>query len=347
MALLTGSGFATGQEILQYFAAYGLGGGLIVSLLCMVLLAFAGGCFISAGKREQFAKGSDVYRYYCGNRFGTFYDCFSILFIFSSFVVMMGGAGATMNQHFGLPNWGGSIVMMILTYITAISGLGGVVRIIGKIGPLIAAFSIFLGLYSMLANPEGVLSNSVALAAGEITVKQVGGSPVSAAISYAGFCILWLAAYLASLGKKTTSEKEGICGTVCGAVFFTAGCTAMMLGLLAFLPELWDAAIPALVLTNRVGTWLSVIFSIIIFCGIYTAAVPLLWQVSSRFTGEGTVEFRGVTAVIAAAGTVIALFIPFQDLVNKIYGLSGYVGIILLVFIAVKEIRRRLHKTEV
>ncbi|MEG2939940.1 MAG: hypothetical protein RR829_06895, partial [Oscillospiraceae bacterium] len=43
MAFLIGSGFATGQEVLQYFASYGLGGGLLVALICVVLFIFVGG----------------------------------------------------------------------------------------------------------------------------------------------------------------------------------------------------------------------------------------------------------------------------------------------------------------
>lgn len=344
MAFLIGSGFATGQEVLQYFTAYGLGGGLMVALTCVVLFIFVGGCFIAAGKRENFEKGSDVYRYYCGKYIGAFYDYFSIIFIFASFIVMMGGAGATLNQHFGLPTWIGSVGMMALVCLTTIFGLKGIIDVIGKLGPIIAIFAIFLGVYSFLSNPSAVPVNSEALLAGEITVKQVGNSWLSSASSYVGFCMLWLAAFLAAMGKNTNSVREGVLGTTFGAVGFTLGCTTMMLGLLAFLPEIAGSQIPALILASKIGSWLAVIFSVIIFGGIFTTAVPLLWQVSSRFTKEGSKSFKITTVACALVGTVIALFVPFDGLVNVIYGINGYVGIILLAFIVVKEVRRLLKK---
>lgn len=341
MAFLIGSGFATGQEVLQYFAAYGLGGGLMVALCCVILFIFVGGCFISAGKRENFSKGSDVYRYYCGKYVGTFYDYFSILFIFLSFVVMIGGAGATLEQHFKVPHQIGSIIMMVLVVAVTIFGLNGIIDVIGKLGPIIAIFAIFLGIYSFVTNPAGVVENSAALAAGEIEVLQVGTNWLTSASSYVGFCMLWLAAFLAAMGRNTNSVREGVFGTTFGAIGFTLGCTTMMLGLLAWLPLIAGTQIPALILAGRIGNWLAIAFSVIIFAGIFTTAVPLLWQVSSRFTVEGSKTFKLATVGCAVVGTVIALFLPFNGLVNIVYGINGYVGIILLAFIVVKEVRRK------
>ncbi|MEG1683071.1 MAG: hypothetical protein RR295_04515 [Oscillospiraceae bacterium] len=342
MAFLIGSGFATGQEVLQYFASYGLGGGLLVALICVLLFIFVGGCFVSAGKRENFAKGSDIFQYYCGKYIGTFYDYFTILFVFMSFVVMIAGAGATMNQHFGLPTWLGSVLMMILVCVTTIFGLSGIIDVIGKLGPVIAIFAICLGFYAFFSNPGGVVENTALLASGSIKVMQAGTNPITSAGSYVGFCMLWLAAFLAAMGKGTNSQREGVLGTTVGAIGFTLGCTAMMLGLLANLPMVADSQIPALVLAGQIGSWLSMIFSVIIFAGIFTTAVPLLWQVSSRFTVEGSKSFKLTTVVCAVVGSVVAMFLPFNKLVNIIYGINGYVGILLLAFIIVKEVRRKL-----
>ena len=346
VAFLIGSGFATGQEVLQYFTSYGLGGGLMVGLVCVLLFVFVGGCFIAAGKREHFEKGSDVYRYYCGKYIGTFYDYFSILFIFCSFVVMVGGAGATLQQHFGLPGWLGSVGLCILVCLNVIAGLKGVVEVIGKIGPIIAIFAIFLGIYSFLTNPGGVTVNSEALLAGQISVKQVGNSWLTSASSYVGFCMLWLAAFLAAMGRDINSVREGVIGTTLGGVGFTLGCVTMMLGLLAHLPEIAGSQIPALILAGKIGAWLATVFSVIIFAGIFTTAVPLLWQVTARFTVEGSNQFKIATLICSIVAIIIALYIPFDGLVNIIYGINGYVGIFLLVFIVIKEFRRKFLSKE-
>ena len=75
-----------------------------------------------------------------------------------------------------------------------------------------------------------------------------------------------------------------------------------------------------------------------------TTAVPLLWQCSARFAEEKSKNFYILTIVLAAAGCFIGLALPFNKLVNIIYGINGYVGILLLAFIVVKDVRTRFAK---
>jgi len=95
VAYMMGSGFSTGQEILQYFACYGMAG-LFSILLCMGLLIFAAVSFIRAGYREQFNKPEDVYVYYCGKRLGRAYHYFTTVSIYLCFIVMV----RVVIQHF-------------------------------------------------------------------------------------------------------------------------------------------------------------------------------------------------------------------------------------------------------
>lgn len=341
VAFLIGSGFATGQEILQYFASYGYEG-LLTALVMLILFLYVGGDFITTGYREQFDKGSEIFTYYCGKYIGRFYDYFTIAFVFMSYVVMIAGAGATLNQHYSLPTPVGGVLMMCLAGFTVTMGLGRIVDIIGKIGPLIVLISVGLGLFAIFSNFEGIAQNTELLKEGEIQVMQAGTNWFTSASSYVGFCMLWLAAFLAAMGKEANSSKEAFIGSSMGAVGFTLGCMTLMLGLLAYLPDVAGTQIPSLILAVKIHPGIAIIFSAIILAGIYTTAVPLLWQVSSRFTREGSSKFKMVTLILAAAGCFIGLALPFNKLVNIIYVINGYVGILLLLFIVIKMVRRKL-----
>ena len=362
IAFLIGSGFATGQEILQYFTSYGYQG-IFVVIAMLLLFVYVGGSFITAGFTQQFDKGSDIFTYYCGKYVGAFYDYFTIAFVFMSYVVMVAGAGATLNQHYALPVWVGGVLMMVLACGTVLMGLGKIVDIIGMIGPVIVIISIGLGLFAIISNFSEISDNAAIISAGTVTeagveldlvyeattnnetetlpvvMKRAGTSWFTSASSYVGFCMLWLAAFLAAMGKGAKSKKEARIGSTLGAIGFSAGCAVLMFGLIAYLPDIAMSEIPSLVLAGKVHGSVATLFTVIIIAGIFTTAVPLLWQVSSRFTKEGTTKFRVVTVVLAAAGCFVGLMLPFSELVGIIYVINGYVGILLLVFIIVKDVR--------
>ncbi|MPN08675.1 hypothetical protein SDC9_155960 [bioreactor metagenome] len=151
--------------------------------------------------------------------------------------------------------------------------------------------------------------------------------------------MLWLAAFLAAMGQKANSAKEAVIGTTLGAAGFVAGIVIMMLGLLANIDAVAMTDIPSLILAERIYPPIATIFSIIIMGGIYTTSVPLLWSVSARFSAEKTRKSYLLTAGLAVSGCAVSLLLPFQRIVNIIYGINGYVGILLILFMIVKTAR--------
>lgn len=339
IAFLIGSGFATGQEVLQYFSSYGYLGilGIIVVFL---LFLYVGIDFVTVGQKNKFPKGSDVYKYYCGNIIGNFYDYFSIAFIYMSFIVMIGGAGATVNQQYGLPIEIGGIMMGILAAGTVLFGLGKIVDVIGKIGPAIIFLTIILGITAIFKNPEGLVKANEVIP--QLNLLKASSNWFYAAASYVGFCMLWLAGFMTSMGASSDSKKESVLGVAFGAIGFSVALVIITLGMIANIEQLAGSMVPSLILAGNISSVLAIVFSFIVVAGIYTTAVPLLWQVVARFSEEKTNKFRMLTVVLAIVGVFVGLKVPFDKLVNIIYVINGYVGIILLGFMVVKTVRNRV-----
>lgn len=338
IAFLIGSGFATGQEIMQYFASYGYMG-IAGAIVMFVLFLYVGVSFITVGQKHKFPKGSDIYTYYCGKAIGKFYDYFSVIFIYMSFVVMIAGAGATLNQQYGLPVAVGGIIMGILAGGTVIFGLGKIVDVIGKIGPVIVALSILLGLSAIIQNPEGLSNANEVIPTLEL--MKASTNWLFAAGSYVGFCMLWLASFMSSMGATANSKKEAALGAVFGATAFSIAVIVVALGLMANIEQVAGSMIPSLILAANIHPTIAVLFSLIVVAGIYTTAVPLLWTASSRIADEKSSKFKIVTIVLAVIGVFIGLKVPFDRLVNIIYVINGYVGILLLVLMVIKSIRNK------
>lgn len=343
IAFLIGSGFATGQEILQYFASYGYWG-IAGALVVMILLIYVGVDFITVGQAKKFSRPSVIFEYYCGKYLGRFFEFFSILFIFMSFMVMVAGAGATVSQHYGLSNAVGGIGIAVLAVVTVIFGLSRIVEIIGIIGPVIVVLSIALGLSAILRNPAGIAEGHAALQSLELT--RASTNWFFAALSYVGFVMLWLAAFLAAIGANANSRKEAALGGGIGAVVFSAAVIIVALGLLANIAQVNGTQIPSLYLAENLHPLLAMGFSVVILAGIYTTAVPLLWSVVAQFADDKSKRFRILTIVFGIVGTFIGLRVPFSRMVNIVYVINGYVGVLLLILMLVKTFTRMKRRDE-
>lgn len=341
VALLIGSGFATGQEVLQYFTSYGWQGTFAV-LLMLVLMTYVMVAFMNAGSREKFENGNDIYYYYAGNILGKFYDYFSSFFLFLSFIVMVAGASATGHQHYGWPTYLGGIILGICALTVCITGLSKIVDVIGGIGPVIVVIAILLGIITAVRNPDGLRNATANLET--VTLMKASSNWVLSALSYVGFCMLWLAAFVSQMGKVSKNEKEANYGAILGALAFSLAVYVVYLGLLSKVTLIAGSQIPNLVLAGEIHPTLPMIFAIMIFLGIFTTAVPLLWSVVARFTKEGTKEFNMLTIILGIIGIIIGIALKFDKLINIIYVLNGYVGILLLVIMIYKSITLKMKK---
>lgn len=317
--------------------------GVLGVITIFLLLTFVGQEFISAGYEQDFKQPNDIYTYIAGEGVGRFYDIFSIIFLFLSYIVMLAGASATVFEQYQLPSWVGTTGMMLVVLMIVILGLDKIVDIVGNIGPIIVVLSIIVGGVSIFNN-IGNIQEAGALIEGYVESGEVitaSNNFLLAAFNYVGFCLLWLAGFLSQVGTTANSKKEAKLGAFFGSTGFSVGVLVMTLGLLLGIEDVAGSQIPALLLAQAIHPWFGVLFSITILLGIFTTAVPLLWTVVSRFSEEGTTKYRALAIGLAVLGFVVAMFFDFDILVNYVYVINGYVGIILLLIMAVQAFRRR------
>lgn len=355
IALVIGAGFATGQEIVQYYSAYGLQN-ILVILVFGITFLYYNYSFARVGRQEQYTVGNDIFKYYCGKYLGTFFDYYSSIFCYMSFFVMVGGAAATLHEGFGLPEWVGGVMLTAIVVIITTLGLKKLVDIIGVIGPLKITFFIVVGIICLCMDWGTVGEGLGIIEAGAFegaapgqTIERAGANWIESGLSYAGMTLLWFASFMALLGAK--SKKQNInAGIVIGTVVI---CVAI--GIISFaqianinatdgIEYLWDAEIPNLILASKVWVNLPVVYAVVVFIGICATSVPLLYNPVARFSKEGTPRFKLLACVLGVVGMVIGLFIDYRTLVNVIYVINGYIGAVLLIFMIVRDVRDWLAK---
>ena len=347
-----GAGFATMQEVVQYEASYGSLFPVVI-LVVAIIYVYTNISFATNGNRLGLKRGGDIYETYCsvfGKKFGkaasVFFDYFSALFCYMSFVVMCGGASSTVAQQWGLPSGVGAVALTILVIITVIFGLDGILKALSKIGPVIIIMILLVSIITAITGIPHLTANMAAVDAGTYAdvMKQVGnGNPIASGASYGGFVILWFAAFLAEIGAKN-KLREVNAGMGLSALFIFGAASICCLALIGHIDVTAAADIPALVLAAQISPIIAQIFAIGICAGIYTSAVPLLWTGVRKISVEGTVKYKVVTITGGVLGCIIACFIPYKGLINVLYGLNGYLGFILVFFMLIYDIKTRMSR---
>lgn len=347
-----GAGFATMQEVMQYEASYGSAFPVVI-LIVAIIYIYTNVSFATNGNRLKLKRGGDIYETYCsvfGKKFGKiasiFFDYFSALFCYMSFVVMCGGASSTATQQWGLPVGVGAVILTVLVIITTVFGLDGILKALGKIGPVIVIMILIVAGITAITGAPNLGANMEAIDAGNYAdvMKQVGGgNPFASGASYGGFVILWFAAFLAEIGAKNKLNEVNL-GMGMSAVFIFGTAGVCCLALIGHIDITAAADIPALVLAKKLSPVLAQIFAMIICAGIYTSAVPLLWTGVRKVAHEGTVKYRVVTIVGGILGCIIAVFVPYKGLINILYGINGYLGFILVFFMIIYDVKTRMSR---
>lgn len=338
-AFLIGSGFATGQEILQFFAGYGLWGvaGCVVYFLIAAYLALS---LLLAGRRHGLHNSDEVFRYYAGPVIGPVFGGYIVMVAFSLYVVMLSGAGAMLQQHLGIPTWAGALAMAVAVFLTLYFGLHELVDVIGAIGPLLILLLVAIALTALLDTPDHVLPGAVA--AQQAEMLRAAPNWWLSALVYTAMCHTALAAFLPPLGATTENERSLRWVAVLGPLLFSIALAVCTLALLGGFPGIEAHMIPMLELARVATPALAEIFAWIVLAGIFTTAAPMLWITAVRFAPDGSVRYRVLMTVCAGLGLLIATSLPFDRLLNLIFPTVGWSGMLLVVFIVVKQLRSRM-----
>ena len=149
IGIIVGAGFASGQEILQYFTSFGTLG-IAGALVSTALFAYLGMVLTRLGSRMRTTSHKDVIYKICGRYIGSIVDGILVFTLFGVGVVMLAGAGANLHQQFGLPPYVGSLLMVILVLVTIMLNVDKVVMVIGSITPFLILAVVFVSVYCLL-----------------------------------------------------------------------------------------------------------------------------------------------------------------------------------------------------
>ncbi|HCT9180414.1 YkvI family membrane protein [Corynebacterium guaraldiae] len=333
IGLLVGAGFATGQEVVQYFTSFGIPGmwGILVAGLVMTL---AGTVFLQLGSYFHASEHNQVFRNITHPIISRILDVAVILTLFAVGFVMLAGAGSNMEQQFGWPAWVGSLLMLVLVMVTGMFDVDKVSQVIGLLTPTIIIAVLFVGTYTLLHMPESV---DAAISASEAIESPIPNWLVSA-LNYNGLALILAVSMSLVIGGDNISPREaGVGGIVGGAVY------AVLMGIAGFsllmnAENVGDSDIPMLTLVDNVHPVLGVIMAVIIYLMIFNTAIGMFYALGKRLSSGNESKYRIIFIAGCLAGFAVS-FAGFKALMQYVYPVLGYMGIVLVVILVVGWLR--------
>ncbi len=342
-AFSIGSGFATGQEILQFFGAYGLDG-LWGCLISMIIFAFFGGAIMQKGYDLQLKTHTQVFRYYCGPYIGRVLEFLTVLFLFCVVSIMIAGTGAVGSEYFGIPAEAGRVFMAVLCILSVLLGLMKLADVIGTMGPVIIVFTIVIGILTLAASDLGHIGQGTDIlwakrATGEWWFAKYAFLDRAwfSGILYAACMVFGSIPFLTGLGSKANSRKEAFLGGFTGGIALIAAAGVMCAAMLCYPEQVSTLQVPNLFLAQQYAPVMALIFSVILMLGIYSTAAPMFWLVINKL--EQWIPNKTIKAVVTLVLGVIAYFgaqIGFGRLIGLLYPLMGQVGAIMILVVFAK-----------
>lgn len=339
-AFWIGAGFATGQEILQFFATSGIMG-IAAALIFMIIAGAVSYSICAIGQKKKFENPYGIYEYYCGKWVGKFYAWVAIASMYGSVIVILAGGGSTIYQYYGIPVYIGVGVLALLALGTAVLGVEKLIQILGAIGIFKVGLILILGIFGIIAVSQDINL----LLEGDRQISMAGfktASPnwaLSGAI-YALFCSIEMVPFFGSCGATTNSVKEARLGAVVGTVAYTLTIIMMVIAELIYYPVFIGKQVPALAIASHIHPAIGMAYTFMIVVAVYSAVASMLTMTTRKFAVDKTKKFNIIATVLTVVGVIFGALVQFDTLVNIIFTSLGYLGILFIVLMVYKEVKR-------
>lgn len=333
VGIVVGAGFSTGQEVMQFFSPYGLWSYIGV-LLSGLILGFIGRQVAKIGTAFDAQNHESTLDYLFGNAFSKIVDYLLIFFLFGISVTMIAGAGSTFQESFGVPTWLGALIMVIAIYITLLMDFNKIVRALGIVTPfliilvvIIAAYYLFNGSISFGKVNETVPHDSLWLG-------------ILKGINYGGLAFAVGFSTIIAIGGDASRRRVSGAGALFGGIIYTILLALINFALQSEFPKIKDADIPMLTLANAINPWIALVLSVIMLAVMYNTILGLMYSFAARFTEPYSKKYHIfiIVMVIVAYGLS---FVGFAGLINYLYPIMGYVGLIVVIGVLIKYYSRK------
>ena len=333
IGVLVGAGFASGQETMQYFIAFGTQG-IWGAALSSALMLIAGVSILQLGSYFQANEHMEVLGSVSSKVMSWILDIATITTLFSIGFVMYAGAGANLNQQFGWPVWIGATLMLALVLVISMMDVDKVTAAVGAVTPLLLFFVIFGCIWTLCTSDLDWSNLNVQAQEVSTTLPNWWIS----SLNYTGLNAICVASMALVIGGNYLDTRAAGLGGFLGGMGYLVMLLLLSCGLLAAVGSIAGDAMPMLTLITNIHPVLGFIMSLVIFGMIFATALGMFFALGKRLARGRQERFRPIFITTCLIGFALS-FVGFKTLVSVVYPILGYLGILLVAVLAAAWLR--------
>lgn len=326
-----GAGFASGQEIIQFFTHLGLPGfwGIV---LAAILFAFFGFLILFLAEQFQSHSYGELLESICGKKIGRLMDFFITLFLLGGLCVMLAGGGAVFAEHLGFSSTLGIFLTGFIVISTVIFGIQGVMLANSIIVPIMVLSTLLVNY--LVVSERGWHFQLAPMVDGLNTDNWILST-----LLYVAYNMTLSVGVLASLGRGIKEQGVVYWGGITGGLVLGGLIFVNNLSIAAYYPAIVTYQIPMLYVASHYGTGLQLLYILVLWLEMVTTAIGNVYGFAKKIE----LLFNWNYKRIVVASVLLALpfsFWGFAQLVGFLYPLFGYLSLFFLLFLFSSFLRR-------
>lgn len=319
---IIGAGFASGQELVQFFVSYG-SIGLAGIALAGIMFAWLGSYIIELGYRLKATGYHQILYHTCGLRIGRILDFVTGIFLFGGLTIMLAGAGTVGRDYFDLTYNSGLFIMAAVVALTVTTGMKGISIVNSLVTPLLVISTIAIGVKSILyhgINPALLFIQAQ---------PTPGPAPnwIISALLYVSYNIVLGSTVLAPLGNQIANRSVRLWGGLLGGTLLAILGFFVAIIIILHHPAIFQHEVPMLYVSNLQCELTHIGYAAMLIKAMYSTAMASLYGCTAKLQSVSGFNYH-VSLLIATFCAVLCSQFGFANLIAMLYPLFGYIALV-------------------
>jgi len=327
MATIIGAGFASGQEIMQFFSSY-YEGGFYGIIFAGILFSIIGYVVLDKVYCERIRNYEEFLFPTVGWFLGWVMEILVTMFMISVFCIMIAGAGGIISDKLCIPYYFAVLIVALLCALVFFTEIKGIVNISSVITPILILGILGFGLYIIISKEMAVFNFSG-------TISKVTDNWFFSSLLYVSYNSITSVVVMCNLLPYLKDRKTAALGGIFGGVMLCLMAIVINFAIYLFYPHIATEDLPVMGMVDSYSVVLGNVYTVILLLAMFVSALTAGFGFVERISSKISINKKIVILVICAMSIPLST-VGFSGLISTIYPIFGYMGMFMVFVIVIQ-----------